>query len=152
MKNESLAHKILTRVAGLPYFSVDNLKNLGEPDYQIKIALARLFKKCVLIRLKKGLYVAKEYVDEIKINEMLNSYIEFISTKIYELFYLSLAYVFYAANILTEIPVNFAFVTKNKTLMTYNKLGRFIYHKIKDHLFCGFQVKKQVASYVIRQM
>jgi len=54
-----------------------------------------------------------------------------------------LDYVLYGHNILTDIPKNFTSVTKNKTAIFRNKLGVYFYHKIKDELFCGFEIIKE---------
>ena len=142
-RDNSLTGKIIEKIESLPYFTIDNLKIIETPAYQIRIALSRLEKRGIIIRLKKGFYTSKKFIEKTKINGMYTSFMEFIATRIYAPSYLSLEYVLYENNILTEIPVSFTLVTRNKTLTISNKLARFIYHKIKDGLFCGYRVEKR---------
>lgn len=125
----------------LPYFSFDDLSSIESNKTYLKILFSRYEKKGKVIRLKKGLYVAKEYIDAIEKNNI--SYAEFISNIIYQPSYLSLDYILYQHNLLTEIPVNFTSVAKNKTASFSNQLGNFYYHKIKDELFCGYEIIKE---------
>jgi len=119
-RDNSLTGKIIEEIESLPYFTIDNLKIIEAPPYQIRIALSRLEKRGIIIRLKKGFYTSKKFIEKTKTNGMYTSFMEF-----------------------TEIPVSFTLVTRNKTFTISNKLARFIYHKIKDGLFCGYRVEKR---------
>jgi len=134
--------KIISLVKELPYFKIENLKMLDTRENYLRIALSRLSKRKEIIRLKKGNYTAKNFVEKIKKENSFSSFLEFLATKIYSPSYLSLDYVLYENNILTEIPKNFTLITKNKTATFSNNLGIFIYHKIKDELFLGFDTQK----------
>ena len=140
MRNNSLVKKILFYVEKLPYFGVENLKILEIPSYYLRIALSRLKTRGEIVRLKKGFYSSKKFIEKTKREGKFSYFLEFLATKIYSPSYLSLGYVLYENNILTEIPQNFTLVTKNKTSTFSNKLGIFIYHKIKDALFFGFEI------------
>jgi len=142
-RKEPLTKEIMGKVERLPYFTIDNLKIIGAPLYQIRIALSRLEKRGVIIRLKKGFYASKKFIENTKMNGIYTPFMEFIATRIYVPSYLSLDYVLYENNLLTEIPVSFTLVTRNKTFSISNGLGRFIYRKIKDDLFCGYRVEKR---------
>jgi predicted transcriptional regulator of viral defense system len=142
-RKEPLTKEIMGKVERLPYFTIDNLKIIGAPLYQLRIVLSRLEKRGVIIRLKKGFYTSKKYIEKTKMNGMYTSFMEFIATRIYAPSYLSLDYVLYENNLLTEVPVSFTLVTRNKTFSISNGLGRFIYRKIKDGLFCGYRVEKR---------
>lgn len=124
----------------LPYFSFDDLSSVETDKTYLKILFSRYEKSGKTIRLKKGLYVAKEYIEELNKRGGSSSYAEFIANILCQPSYLSLDYVLYQHNILTEIPVNFTSVSKNKTISFSNKLGNFFYHKVKDNLFCGFNI------------
>ncbi len=132
--------KIIFYVEKLPYFGVENLKVLEIPSYYLRIALSRLEKRGEIVRLKKGLYSSKKFIEKAKRGDKFSYFLEFLATKIYSPSYLSLEYILYENNILTEIPQNFTLVTKNKTSTFSNNLGIFIYHKIKDALFSGFEI------------
>ena len=64
-------------------------------------------------------------------------------TNLYSPSYLSLDYVLHEHNMLTEIPRNITSVGLRKTDHFSNELGNFIYHKIKEELFLGFNVVKK---------
>lgn len=142
-RREPLTKEIMGKVEKLPYFTIDNLKIIGAPLYQIRIALSRLEKRGVLVRLKKGFYVSKKFIEKTKMNGMYTPFMEFIATRLYSPSYLSLDYVLYENNLLTEVPVGFTLITRNKTFSISNGLGRFIYRKIKDDLFYGYRVEKR---------
>jgi predicted transcriptional regulator of viral defense system len=140
---EPLTKEIMGKVERLPYFTIDNVKIIGAPLYQIRIVLSRLEKRGVIIRLKKGFYTSKKFIENTKMNGMYTPFMEFIATRLYSPSYLSLDYVLYENNLLTEVQVSFTLVTRNKTFSISNGLGRFIYRKIKDDLFCGYRVEKR---------
>ncbi|MEO0227068.1 MAG: hypothetical protein ABIL70_03340 [candidate division WOR-3 bacterium] len=141
-KDTSLNERILSYIEKLPYFTFDNLKILDVPAHHLRIALSRLEGRNKVIRLKRGFYISTKFVEKAKTNGTFTSLIEFISTKLYPPSYLSLEYVLYENNILTDVPVNFTLMTRNKTYTVRNNIGVFIYHKIKDNLFCGYRVEK----------
>ena len=139
---DSLNRKIIFFTKKLPCFEIENLKILGAKPNSLKTALFRLSKKGEIIRLKKGVYVSKGFVEKTKAESNFSVFLEFLASKIYPPSYLSLDYVLYENNILTEIPQNFTSITKNKTATITNQFGIFIYHKIKDKLFLGFGTKR----------
>lgn len=141
--NDSLTRKILLLVEHLPYFNIENLQIIDVPPYQLRIALSRLEKRGSIIRLKKGIYTSTKFVESTSGRGMTTAFIEFIATRIYAPSYLSLDYVLYENNVLTEVPFSLTLITKNKTYTVQNNLGRFIYHKIKDGLFCGYQTVRK---------
>jgi len=127
----------------LPCFSLDDLAALETNKIYLKILLGRYVKTGKIIRLKKGLYVAKEYVDNLEKKGNFSYYLDFLNGVLCEPSYLSLEYVLYKHNFLTDVPYNFTAVTKNKTAIFSNKFGNFLYYKIKDSLFCGFEMVKE---------
>ncbi|MBU0722786.1 hypothetical protein KJ973_03520 [Patescibacteria group bacterium] len=133
--------KIITLAEQLPYFGFDDLIPIEKNKTYLAILLSRYTKRGKLIRLKKGLYVAKKYIDETQKTNSFSVYLEFIANILYQPSYLSLDYILYFHNILTELPVNFTLVVSaKKTIVFSNELGNFYYHKIKDELFCGFKI------------
>ena len=142
-EKESLAKEIMGKVENLPYFTIDYLKTISAPIYQIRISLSRLEKRGLIIRLKKGFYASRKFIDNTKMNGMFTPFTEFIAIKLYSPSYLSLDYVLYENNLLTEVPVSFTLITRNKTFSISNGLGRFIYRKIRDGLFYGYRVEKR---------
>ena len=139
MRNEKKSGKIRNLIEKLPVFSLQNLKILNLGEEYLRIFLSRETKSGRLIRLKKGLYTSKKFIDKAKSENRYSRFLEFLACSIYEPAYLSLDYVLYENNLLTEMPVNFTLMTKNKTAIFSNNLGNFVYHKIKDELFFGFE-------------
>ncbi len=145
MRNEynSKIQKILDLGKKFPLFSFDTFSSIEKDRVYLKILFARAVKSNKIIRLKKGFYVTREYVENVRKNQRFTAYIEFLANDINPHSYLSLEYVLYKYNILTEIPVNYTSITENKTKSFNNSLGVFLYHKIKKELFCGYSIKKE---------
>jgi predicted transcriptional regulator of viral defense system len=145
MRNEykSRIEKIITLAEKLPYFSFNDLLPIEKNKTYLKILFSRYTKRKKLIRLKKGLYVTKKYIDEKQKTNSFSSYLEFISNILSKPSYLSLDYILYSYNLLTELPVNFTLVSIKKPTVFSNELGIFYYHKIKEELFCGFKIFKE---------
>ena len=105
--------------------------------------LSRYSKTGRVLRLKKGFYTTKAYVDDIQKRGVFSTYLEFLASAIYEPSYLSLEYVLQKYNAITEAAVNFTLVSRNKTAKFSNKFGNFIYHKITKNLFTGFHLRER---------
>jgi len=133
-----------------PLFSFDTLASIEKNRTYLKILFGRAVKSNKIIRLKRGFYVTRVYIDDIQKNQNFTSYLEFLANNIYQHSYLSLEYVLYKHNILTEIPINYTSVTEDKTARFNNPLGVFLYHKIKKELFCGYFMKEE-AGYSIAE-
>ncbi|PIP28856.1 hypothetical protein COU24_01430 [Candidatus Kuenenbacteria bacterium CG10_big_fil_rev_8_21_14_0_10_39_14] len=142
-KSSSKIEKIMFLAEHLPCFTLSDLAVVETNRHYLKVLFSRYGKAGKLIRLKRGFYVAKEYLDITEKKGQLSFYLEFIARLLYLPAYLSLDYVLYEHNILTEIPRNFTLVTKNKTTRLVNQFGNFFYHKIKDELFGGFEIIKK---------
>ena len=150
MRNEKKSSKVRNLIEKLPVFSLGNLKILNLSEEYLRIFLSRETKTGRVIRLKKGLYTSKIFVEKMKNKSRYSDFLEFIAGKIYEPSYLSLDYVLYENNLLTEMPVNFTLITKNKTAVFSNELGNFIYHKIKDELFFGFKIIEKEDFFIYK--
>lgn len=143
MGNDKLTEKIFLLVSVLPYFTMADLAYLNSAKTYLKIILSRYAAKEKIIRLKKGMYVSKEYIEKTEKNNTFSDYTEFISNVLYQPSYLSMDYVLYENNILSEAPRNFVSVSLVKTENFTNKFGNFFYHKIKKGLFDGFIISKK---------
>lgn len=122
----------------LPYFSIENLLVTGMNSHYLKILLSRQSKAKKIVRLKRGLYVSQRYLDAAKATGQLSDLLEFLACTIYAPAYISIEYVLYRYNMLTDVPQNFTLMTRNKTARFSNALGNFIYHSIHARLFKGF--------------
>lgn len=150
MKKISKTKHIIEEVKSLPYFSIDDLIGLEKDKKYLKIFLHRLVNSRKIVSLKKGIYVSKDYLDEIQKRGMFSDYLEFLGTVLYSPSYLSLEYVLSQNNVLTELSWTFTLITKNKTAKFKNELGLFIYHHLKNELFCGFKIIKKANLLVYK--
>lgn len=135
--------RIIALIEKLPYFTLDDLLSIEKNKNYLKILLSRQEKAEKIIRLKKGIYVTVRYHLSHLNRSEADFYHEFLANILYRPSYLSLDYILYENNLLTEIPKNFTSITKNKTAKFSNKFGNFYYHKIKDELFSGFELVKK---------
>ncbi|MBM3250814.1 MAG: hypothetical protein FJZ07_01055 [Candidatus Nealsonbacteria bacterium] len=151
MRNEEkISKKVIKLVEKLPYFSIGNLKLAGVGSEYLRILAVRMVKRGDFIRIKKGFYTTKFFVDKMRSENRYSEFLESLAIETYSPSYLSLDYVLYQNNLLTELPVNFTLVSKSKTASFNNPLGNFIYHKIKDTLFLGFKVEKKGEFLIYR--
>jgi predicted transcriptional regulator of viral defense system len=144
MRNDEVRTKrILGLVENLPSFGAADLAPIGEKKAYLNIIFSRHAKRGIIVRLRKNLYVAKTYLDTAERRGFFSDYVEFIANKLYPPSYLSLDYVLHEHNMLTEVPRNITSMALRKTDRFTNELGTFIYHKIKEELFLGFEVMKK---------
>lgn len=144
MRNDNIRSKrILNLAATLPSSGAADLAPVREEKTYLNIILSRYTKQGTMVRLRKNLYVAKSYLDNVERRGIFSDYVEFAANKLYSPSYLSLDYVLHEHNMLTEIPRNITSVGLRKTENFSNNLGNFIYHKIKEALFIGFTVVKK---------
>ena len=134
----------------LPVFTFDDFLGIEKDRHYLWLVLHRYKKSGKLLRLKKGVYTSTSYVEKMKNRGELEIFLDFLANFLYPPSYLSLETILYRHNILTEIPVNFVSITKNKTAAFSNKLGNFLYHKIKTSLFCGFELAEESGFSLIR--
>lgn len=143
MRNESKMTEgpvLLDRLSVLPYFDIGTAGNLFNNKEYLRIVLSRYSKRGKILRLKKGLYATRDFIDNIQKKGQYTSYLEFIASVIYPNSYLSMEYILQRYNALTETVSNFTLVSRNKTASFTNPLGKFIYHNIKEPLFLGFRL------------
>ena len=151
MRNEDTRSKrILKLVSALPYFSVADLAPVGEERVYLNIIISRHVKRGTMVRLRKNLYVAKNYLDNAERRSIFSDYVEFAANILYPPSYLSLDYVLQEHNMLTEIPRNITSVGLRKTGHFSNELGNFIYHTIKEELFLGFKAVKKSGFSILK--
>ena len=143
MRNNIESKKIIELISGLPYFNTTDLFPVIKNKSYLKIIVSRYFKKGLIVRLKKGTYVARRYLDVLEKKGLLADYNEFLSNILYKPSYLSLEYVLAEYNIITELPKNITSVSLNKTARFSNKINTFLYHKVRKELFLGFRTIKK---------
>lgn len=139
MRNDySDLKKLLESASKLPYFEVTDFLAINSDNY-VKILISRYAKRGELVRLKKGIYVSKSYIDSVN----RDVYGEFVANILYEPSYLSLEYVLSEYGIMTESVKNFTSVSLLRTNSFSNVLGHYFYHKVRNDLFLGFDIIKE---------
>lgn len=123
----------MNKISNLPYFSLLSLKGFGISDEYLRIVFSRREKKGEITRLRNGLYATKYGLDN-------PNFPEFASTIMVTPSYLSVEYVLGEHGVVSENVASYTLVTTKKTATIENKIGRFLYHNIKDSLFLGFRV------------
>ena len=127
------------KLESLPYFDLMAVRQLF--DYNETTArqtLARWSKKNKIIRLKKDLYISRDFY--------LSHYQDpdfsgFVSSVIQPFSYLSLDYVLQTYGILTEMTYPITGVTTKNTQVTTNQFGTFSYCHMRQDLFGGYEEK-----------
>lgn len=134
---------IFEHLKGLPYFRLEDLSGLSADKNYLKTLFCRYVKRGKLVRLKKNLYATRDFLEEMRRQNALSSYTEFLANLLYPSSYLSLEYVLYHHQILTDVPVHLTCVTTRKTNHFTNALGTFFYHTLQKQLYCGFTLESK---------
>lgn len=116
-----------------------NGKNL---DRKIQL----LLDKGKIVQLKKGVYVSRIYL--LKENKFHQ---EFIANFLCYPSYLSTEYVLQKNNVIPEAVYAYTSITTKTTRSYQNELGNFIYQTIKKELFTGFEEKRFIENYTIKE-
>jgi hypothetical protein len=128
----------LAKLNSASFFYKETMSQImGISDNALSANIRRWIDKGILIQLKKGLYVTKEYYQPLTDKE---SYCEWIANILKKPSYLSGEYVMQKYSMLTESVFAITSVTRKKTKMYQNNLGTFLYAKIKDELFTGYRI------------
>ena len=72
----------------LPLFSLDDLAGMEASRPYLRILLSRHEKAGKVVRLKKGLYVSREYVHDLEKRGLMSAYLEFLTCALYSPSYL----------------------------------------------------------------
>jgi predicted transcriptional regulator of viral defense system len=140
--------KIIEVVRKLPVFTLDNLASIETNKKYLRVLLSRHVKSGNVIRLKKGMYVTKDYLDQIEKSGRLHVYAEFLAGILHKPSYLSLEYVLHQHGVITEMPVAVTAIARKKTTSFKTLFGIYQYHSISPALFTGFTTKKD-GDYLI---
>lgn len=143
MRNNGKSKELMDLISSLPYFRMVDLFSIIKNRSYVAITVSRYAKRGEILRLKKGVYVAKTYLNELEKKGLIGDYNEFLANTLYKPSYLSLEYVLSENNIITELPKNITSVSLNKTAGFSNKINNFFYHKIRKELFTGFKTIKK---------
>ena len=130
-------------IENLPYLSKTALANyLDKNPNTLRNSLSYWVKKKSLIRLKRGFYVFRNFLEK-RDNSLY--YSRFLATKMIEPSYLSKEAVLQDYQMLTDVVYGYSVITTKKTSSIVNEFGSFNYQSIKKDLFIGFSIKSYGA-------
>lgn len=123
----------------IPYFTITGIKqtlNIDESGaQQVRENLARWVKKGHVIRLKKGVYMTRQFYER---HQNQAAFRPAVSAIITPQSYVSLEYILQRAGIMSEVTYPITAVTLKNTRKVENALGTFSYRHIKLSLYTGF--------------
>lgn len=128
----------LSKLNSASFFTKETLQRVVEvKDNSLYSNIKRWLKNGELIQLKRGVYVAKRYIQSLAEKQ---SYTEFVANILKQPSYLSGEYVLQKYSMLTESVYTITSVTLKRTGKYENLLGTYIYSNIKRGLFTGFKI------------
>lgn len=139
----------LDKLKTAPWFTLETLGSL----YQGKKAslcsnVKRWLKRGYLVRLKKGFYTTKAYLDSLD-PVSKGGYKEFMSNALVPESYLSLEYVLQRYALISESVNAYTSVTVKSTKTINNKLGRYLYSSVSPKIFTGYSVVNREGFTVV---
>ncbi len=149
-RGDSRIQTILRKVETLPLFTLDDLASMETDKTYLKILFSRHQKLGSVVRLKKGVYVTKEYIHGLERSGKFSTYVEFLSGVLYSPSYLSGEYILHRHGVITEFPVALTAVSTHKTTSFTNQFGHFRYQSIAPALFGGFETKRDGEFQIFR--
>jgi predicted transcriptional regulator of viral defense system len=127
----------------LPYFTTSQVGLFTSNKNVAKVNISRWIKNKSIIRIREWYYVKSEFINVINLSWKLKEYTEFIgSNLVYTPSYLSMEYVLFENNILTENVYSFTLVTTKKTVKFKNDFWVFNYKSIKKEYFSDYEIIK----------
>lgn len=134
----------MDEIIKLPYFSLSQVSQFYSSRQVILVKISRMLKNKTIYKIREWFYVHKEFVNELKISNILNSYIEFLASNlVYSPSYISLEYVLYENNILTENVYSITCVSTKKTAKFENDFWKYTYKSIKKSFFWDYEIIKK---------
>jgi len=135
---------MLNIIEKLPYFTLDQLNTFVKNKNTARVYVSRWMKSGKIISIKRWYYISSKKNQEINIRGDYNNYIEFLATNIiYTPSYISLEYILFKNNIITENIYNITLVTTKKTKKVSNSFLNLNYKSIKKDLFWWYKLIKR---------
>lgn len=130
--------KILPKLSKLPYFKTSNLEAFSSSLKKESVyrKISRWHKKGVIIKLKNGFYVAKEYKERHSAD--LN-YFYYLANILRYPSYVSGVFVLQNRGVLTDVTAPITSITTKTTRKYYSKAGIFFYYSISPKLYTGYE-------------
>ncbi len=131
-------NKTLVKLNKVPYFRISNLEaflpHLKKNSIYRKIT--RWHKKGLIVRLKEGFYIAKEYKKEHSADV---NYLYYLANILRYPSYVSGTFILQNKGVLTDVTFPISSITTKTTRKYYNKIGNFFYYSISPKLYIGYE-------------
>ena len=130
--------KILSK---LPFFSREEIRTLSpNAEKNAEIFLYRNIKNNKIVRLRRGIYTTKEYVDSCKIAGEFSDYLEFLANVIVPSSYITGAYILSKYELLTEAVTTITSLTSLKSELVPSPLGTYTYKHVESKSIGNFDI------------
>jgi len=131
-------NKTLIQLNKLPYFRTSNLEALLPHLKKSSIyrKITRWHEKGLIVKLKKGFYVSKEYEKE---HDADMNYPYYLANVLRYPSYVSGTFVLQNKGVLTDITFPITSITTKTTRKYYNKISNFFYYSISPKLYTGYK-------------
>lgn len=131
-------NKVLKQLTGIPYFRISHLEIFFPNAKRTSLykTVTRWTKKGIIIKLKKGYYITKEYEEK---HRTQKEYWYYLGNILRYPSYVSGVYALQHYNILTDITYPITSITTKSTRTYANHLGNFIYYSITPSLYIGYE-------------
>ncbi|PIS17868.1 hypothetical protein COU93_03430 [Candidatus Shapirobacteria bacterium CG10_big_fil_rev_8_21_14_0_10_36_6] len=128
---------IISQLRHMPYFTLASIMQILDRDGDhAKQVVARLVASGDLIRLKRGIYMTREFWLG---NKSSGELVDMVACVVVPNSYLSTEYVLQKHAVMTEAVYAVTAITSGKPRIIKNDLGGFIYRHIKSDLLAGFE-------------
>lgn len=131
--------QILEKLNDIHYFTIESYMQIVDMDEiekpKARNCLYRAAKAGQIIRVKKGVYITRDFHDKYHQDER---FLPIISQIINPLSYVSSTYILQKHNLLTEATYINTAITQKNTSEVINDIGHFTYQYIKQSLYKGF--------------
>lgn len=138
--------EIFDKLNDLHYFTIESYMQLADIDEaekpKARNRLSRAAKAGQIIRIKKGVYITKEFYTAHYQDER---FLPIISQIINPLSYTSSIFILQKYNILTEATYITTAVTQKNTTEIGNAIGFFTFQYIKKSLYKGFSTNEYIG-------
>jgi len=128
----------------LPYFTLSQFSLFYKNKKEASTIISNKIRQKKIHNIREWVYISDDKLKEITLTGNLTQFLEFAATNlIYTPSYLSLEYVLFENNIITENVYTFTLVTTKKTAKFKNSFWTFDYRSIKDSFFWDYKVCTQ---------
>lgn len=132
-----------------PWFTLETLESLyQEKKASLDSNIKRWLKRGYLVRLKRGVYTTKMYLDSLDADSM-QGYKEFISNALVPQSYLSLEYVLQKYALISESVNTYTSVTLKSTKIINNRLGKYLYSSVSPKVFAGYTIVEREGFTIV---